>query len=118
MINVEALAGDRDQIWAEAVMRFRAGAKWWLDTPALEALAAAEQAARFKTDVWKEPIEDWLGDRKDTSIEEVLWHALGFAPREQNHSAEIRVANILTNLSFTKHRPRKGGKRTNRYWRE
>ena len=104
-------------------MRHKAGGKWWLETPELEALATAEQAARYKTDVWKEPIVNWLGKRKDTSVAEVLEHALGFAPREQNRSAEMRVAHILTDLGFSKHRPRiKGGTRTkdgrqNRYWR-
>jgi predicted P-loop ATPase len=106
------------------VVRFKAGAKWWLETPELEALATAEQAARYKTDVWQEPIVKWLGQRKDTSVAEVLEHALGFAPREQNRSAEMRVAAILTRLGFTKHRPRKKGdahtkgERPNRYWRK
>ena len=123
MIDIEALARDRDQLWAEATVRHKAGGKWWLETPELEALATAEQAARYKTDVWKEPIVNWLGKRKDTSVAEVLEHALGFAPREQNRSAEMRVAHILTDLGFSKHRPRiKGGTRTkdgrqNRYWR-
>jgi predicted P-loop ATPase len=33
-------------LWAEAVVRFKAGAPWWLETPELEQLAAVEQAAR------------------------------------------------------------------------
>jgi hypothetical protein len=59
---------DRDQLWAEAVHHYKAGAKWWLETDALEELATIEQKARFKTDVWQEPIEKWLDTRKDTSI--------------------------------------------------
>ena len=55
-------------------MRFKAGAPWWLETPELEALAAVEQAARFKADDWEEPIKEWLGDRNDTSIRELLEH--------------------------------------------
>ena len=30
-------------------------------------LATTEQAARFKVDVWREPVEEWLGDRKTTA---------------------------------------------------
>jgi predicted P-loop ATPase len=123
VIDLEALARDRDQLWAEAVVRFKAGAKWWLETPDLEALAIDEQNARYKSDPWQELIEKWLGKHEDTSVAEVLEHALDFAPREQNRSAEMRVAAILTRLGFSKHRPRsKGGARTkdarkNRYWR-
>ena len=117
VIDREALERDRSQLWAEAVTRFKAGAKWWLETPGLEALATAEQALRFKEDVWKGPISKWLGKRQNASIPEVLEHALKIAPREQTHSAEIRVANILTQLGFTKYRPRKGNKRKNRYQR-
>jgi predicted P-loop ATPase len=118
MIDVEGIELDREQLWAEAIVRFKAGAQWYLETSQLEALATAEQAARFKTDVWKEPIEEWLGKRKDTSMTEVLESVLGLTPREQNRSAQMRVAAILTNLGFSKHRPRKGDKRSNRYWRD
>ena len=112
-IDREALERDRDQLWAEAVTRFKAGAKWWLETPELEALATAEQALRFREDAWKGPISKWLGERQDVSIPEVLEHALKIAPREQTHSAEIRVATILTQLGFTKYRARKGNEREN-----
>ena len=118
MIDRDGIERDRDQLWAEAIARYKAGAKGWLETPELEALAAVEQAARFKVDVWKEPIAKLLGKRKDTGIREVLKHVLGMSLREQSRAAEIRVASILTNLGFTKHRARKGNKRENRYWCE
>jgi predicted P-loop ATPase len=122
---ISRLARDRDQLWAEAIVRYKAGEKWWLK-PELEALATAEQAARYKTDSWQEPVEEWVGERNDVGVAEVLEQALGFAPQKQNRSAEMRVANILKNLGFSKHRPnKKDGKRTkggirnrkNRYWR-
>jgi predicted P-loop ATPase len=117
VVDRDAIERDRDQLWAEAVARFKAGAKWWLETPHLEALATAEQTARFRSDSWQAPIAEWLGKRQDTSVAEVLEHALGLAPSEQNRSAQMRVADILTNLDFTKHRPNKEGARQNRYWR-
>jgi predicted P-loop ATPase len=117
-IDVEALARDVDQIWAEAVARFKAGAKWWLETPELEALATAEQALRFKRDVWTDQVEKWLGKKTDVSIPEVLKGALGIAPQDQKQVAMNRVASILTNLKFSKHRPRKGDDRSYRYSRD
>jgi putative DNA primase/helicase len=118
MIDIAGLASDRDQLWAEAITRFKAGATWWLETAKLEALATVEQAARFKADVWKEPVEAWLGDRKNTSIREVLEDVLGIRPSQQNRSAQMRVAAILTDLGFSKYRRGKRGTRKNQYWRK
>jgi predicted P-loop ATPase len=118
MIDREGLGRDRDQLWAEAVVRFKAGAKWWLETPELEALATAEQAARFVVDVWKEPVEKWLDGHDDVSVTEVLEHALGFVREDWSQVAQNRVAAILTNMGFTRHRTRQGESRQNRYRRE
>jgi putative DNA primase/helicase len=118
MIDRDAVERDRDQLWAEAVARYKAGAEWWLETPELEALATTEQAARFKADAWQGLIEKWIGRRRDVSISEVLTCALRIAPRDQTHSAEIRIANILTRLGFTKYRPNRTGDRRPRYQRE
>ncbi|MGD0076914.1 MAG: virulence-associated E family protein [Candidatus Binataceae bacterium] len=118
MIDLAGIERDRDQLWAEAIVRYQAGAKWWLETPELEALATAEQAKRFKVDEWQEPIVDWLGDRCDTSLAEVLQGALGIAKKNQSQTAENRVQKILTRLQFTKYRANKRGKRESRYRRE
>ena len=54
MIDLQGLKQARDQLWAEAVHRFKAGEPWWLETPELEALATAEQEARFVADAWED----------------------------------------------------------------
>ena len=59
-IDIDALARDRDQLWAEAVARFRAGAIWWLDTPELIAAATAEQEKRYQADAWDDLIANWI----------------------------------------------------------
>ena len=87
-IDRDALERDRDQLWAETVVRFKADAPWWLETPELEALATAEQALRFKVDAWHEPIEEWLGERTDVSVSEVLEGALIIAGDKQTQTAK------------------------------
>lgn len=118
MVDRDGVERDRDQLWAEAVARYNAGAKWWLETPELEKLATVEQAARFKRDVWQEPIEKWLGKRKEVGVAEVLKQALGIDPTEASRFAEMRVASILTNMSFVRCRPNKNGDRRRRYRRD
>ena len=90
-------ARDRDQLWAEAVARYRAGEPWWLETRDLTELAEEEQLDRYQGDAWEEPIRAYLvtspsGSRTATASaaasgrapnrsrrrgREVLEHALG-----------------------------------------
>jgi putative DNA primase/helicase len=121
-IDRDSLERDRDQIWAEAVVRFKAGAPWWLETPELEALATAEQAMRYLVDVWRAPIEEWTEGRRDVTITETMSKALGLAKADHTQRAVNRVSAILTSLGFVRVRARKGSRRENqretRYRRE
>lgn len=117
VIDVVGIERDRDQLWAETVQRYRAGAKWWLETPELEAVAAAEQRLRFWVDVWTEPVETWIGDKDEVGMTEILKGVFGLDPVDQSRRAEMRVAAILTTLGFTKSRPVRGGERVYRYMR-
>jgi predicted P-loop ATPase len=118
MIDRDGLENARDQLWAEAVHRFKADEVWWLETAELEALATAEQAARFVVDAWEEPIREWLGDRVDVGLFEVLEHALRLAPEQWTLSAQKRVIAVLTRMGFTKCRPRTPEGRKNLYRRD
>jgi predicted P-loop ATPase len=119
VIDLKALARDRDQLWAEALVRFRDGAVWWLETPELEALATAEQAARFEVDAWAETVSDWLVGRNDVSVGEVLVGALGVPQESWSQTAQNRVAALLAFTGFQRYRPgRTGQPRTPRYRRE
>lgn len=113
-IDRNGLERARDQLWAEAVYRYQQGAEWWLGTPELEALATAEQKARFKLDPWQPRVEQWIGRRKRVRLSDVLSGALRIAVVNQSRSAEMRVADILTNLRFTKRRL--GDDHDRQYW--
>ena len=70
---------------------------------------------------WKrceEAVRDWLGDRIDVSLWEVLEHALGLARENWTQSAQKRVIAILTRIGFAKHRPRTREGRKQRYQRD
>jgi predicted P-loop ATPase len=122
MIDCEGLKRDLDQIWAETVVRYEKGHPWHLETPELEALATAEQAARFVRDPWHETVAEFIGDRKDVSIAEVMIGALHYDPNARKdwpQTAYNRVSKILTSMGFTtKSRARKGDEREWRYRRE
>ena len=118
VIDLEALIHDRDRLWAEALIRFRGGALWWLETSELQALAAAEQEARFEVDAWTEKVSQWLVSRTDVSIGEILLGALGIPQESWSQTAQNRIAKILVHQGFEQYRPgKKGQPRTPRYRR-
>ena len=53
----------------------------------LEALATAEQALRLVVDPWTDSIREWVGDRTDVSVKEVLQHVFGIAAGPGAHAA-------------------------------
>jgi putative DNA primase/helicase len=49
-VDIEAIARDRGQLWAEAVSAYHAGENWWLDDEELRGLAEDEQEQRRISD--------------------------------------------------------------------
>ncbi|MBZ5627107.1 MAG: hypothetical protein LAQ69_51800 [Acidobacteriia bacterium] len=72
MIDVDALAEARDQLWAEATALYFDGKPWWLDSVVLNREAAEEQADRYEGDPWDELIMAWAAGRESVSIADVL----------------------------------------------
>jgi predicted P-loop ATPase len=136
-IDIERLAADRDQLWAEARVRFAAGEPWWLDTLELNAAATQEQEDRYQGDAWEAPIRHYLeqevqwnengyGERKaysmrrgqplsDISVPEILEHALGIEKGRWSQVDQNRVARCLVSMGFVRYRPRRDGERERRY---
>ena len=62
----------RDQFWAEAVARYHAGERWFLDTDVLAQAAHEVVTDRFASDPWQEKIERFLLGRTETTLEEIF----------------------------------------------
>jgi predicted P-loop ATPase len=97
------LAKVREQLWAEAVHRFKQGERWWLTTE--EETARAEDAEHYRiVDPWEEPIIKYLGSRTDTTVSEVLEQALDRKAADATKGDEMRVSAILAGLGWWKGR--------------
>lgn len=112
-IDIAAIERDRDQLWAEACERFRAGDPWWLDDQRLEALAAEQQADRYQGDAWDDPIRRYLqhaaGQHDGVSVGEILEKALGMERGRWTQADQNRVVRTLTSMGFRQFRARVGG---------
>ena len=131
-IMIDALARDRNQLWAEAVVRYRSGARWWLDSMQLNQLAEREQSDRYEGDPWDELIAPWVehpserhdgtghpstpftSDRDSVTVADVLTHCIGKRPDQWFQSDKNRVARCLSRLGWERYQVRTGG---NRIWR-
>ena len=110
-IDLDALARDRDQLWAEAVARYRRGEAWHLD-PAQERVRQAEASRYQMTDPHRERLEAWLeqvGSAFSTS--EALAEGLGIGPERVDRSLQTRIGPLLHELGCSKFRVRRKGQR-------
>ena len=100
-VNLTAIRRDRDQLWAEAVTRYRAGEPWYL-AGALEAMAAAEAAERVAHDPWTAQVADVVAQRvtgADASPGEIMAH-MNLPTTERHARNATRVGTILTDLKW------------------
>jgi predicted P-loop ATPase len=142
-IDLDALRRDCDQLWAEAVVRYREGAIWWLQDPELIALADEAQAQRMQTDAWDGLIERWIGyyhrrvhsdSRRgyddwheeevkraaplaDVSVGEILENAIGIEPARWSRADQMRVTAWLKANGWNRHQVRTDSGRQWRYRR-
>ena len=113
VVRDDAIAQDRDQLWAQAFHEYQAGERWWLEADE-EETARDEQDARLERDAWEEPLLGWMdewGDRPFTVVD-----ALGGLPgakpvADMNRADTNRMGKLLRKLGMVKTRVRTPGTR-------
>jgi predicted P-loop ATPase len=116
-IDLEGLRAARNQLWAEARDRYRAGDVWWLDTDALTTQAKTVQDERQASDAWTDLIRDIVGGKTEVSVAECL-RDLGFQQQDYDRSSQMRVTACLKSLDFERVCTRIGKVREWRYRRK
>ncbi|HEY5125750.1 MAG TPA: virulence-associated E family protein [Bradyrhizobium sp.] len=108
-IDLDRLTQDRDQLFAEAVVRYRAGEQWWPDRVFEREHIQAEQDARYEGDIWEEPISAYLAGLEQTTVLQVAKSALDFQKIDRIGTIEQRrITAVMTHLGW------KRGKRDKR----
>jgi predicted P-loop ATPase len=127
-IHVEALEKDIDQLWAEAVVRYRAGEKWWPTDPTIKRLLEAAQAERYQADPWTATVVEtaldlWgrvkaAGKLPGVALEAITREAfpkLKDAEHLVDEKIQQRIGGILLNEGWVRSRPRHNKTRSRLY---
>jgi predicted P-loop ATPase len=78
-IDIDALTQDRDQLFAEAVLKYRERVPWWPDKIFEQQYIMPEQGARYEGDAWEESIANFLSKQTTAvTVIDVAEGALGF----------------------------------------
>jgi hypothetical protein len=104
-IDTDALARDRDQLFAEAVARYHAGAQWWPDRDFEREHIAPVQEGRYEADAWEESIGDYLILSSRVTVGQVAREALGMDKGKIGTADQRRIAAAMERLGWERERP-------------
>lgn len=100
------LAKDRDQLFAEAVVLYQGGQRWWPDADFEAEHIRPQQEERFEGDAWHDVIAQWLRGlaARRTTVAEVANGALSMETGRLGTADQRRIANALERLGWERRR--------------
>jgi putative DNA primase/helicase len=113
-LALDWLRDNREQLFAEAASRFKAGEDWW-SIPLADAARAADE--RRPEDPWEEILERHLIDGQVYSSRELLGHPLDIDMENQSQQSATRVGRIMRRLGWERFE-RRTGEGTQKLWRK
>jgi predicted P-loop ATPase len=117
-IDTQALARDRDQLFAEAVHDYRDGVQWWPDKNFERDYIMNEQSARYEPDAWEDFIRQYLIAQNPDSVTvgQIARQVLSIDTSRIGTADQRRIAAALERLDWkrSKREPGTG----NRVWRK
>jgi predicted P-loop ATPase len=99
-INIDALARDRDMLFAEALTLYRYGVQWWPDRDFERAHIMPRQADRYESDAWEESIGAYVKTKERVTIGEVAKQALFMETPRIGTADQRRIAAVLEMLGW------------------
>ena len=99
-IDLEALKDDIDQLWAEALFRYKAGESAFLP-PELWEAAREEQEKRAYEDPWKLALEEELGEMKGKVRTSDVWTFIGKPnPKDRSQYDNNHLSQVMRELGW------------------
>jgi hypothetical protein len=100
LIDLDALARDRDHLFAEAVALYRNGWRWWPSADFEAQHIRREQEARYEADAWEQAIGEWLEGRVRVTVLDVAIGALGLEKGKIGVADQRRIGVALERLDW------------------
>lgn len=94
-IDIAALTADRDQLFAEAVVRFKAGSRWWPTREFEINHIQGEQDARYEAEAWEQPVINYLSDKRETTVYNVARDGLSIDTARIGTREARRITGIM-----------------------
>ena len=115
-VNVPAIVADKEQLWAEALVRWDMDGVAWQK---MDALAAPARADAASPDAWEETVAEYVFERPAENVKllDIMVNALGLDPRTINRGHELRVGRILRSLGYERHSIRTPTGKFAKVWR-
>jgi len=93
-IDLDRLAKDAPQLWAEAVAAYQDGEEWWLSDDE-QVYATIAQAARYEEDPYNTMIDEYIHGRATVTLLDIMQHALDIPKERRSAIVNKRVAAHL-----------------------
>lgn len=113
-IDIDGLADDREQLFAEAVHLYRLGELWWPNHAFEKQHIRPEQEARFQEDIWQVAISTYLSNEQKVTVGQVAVSALKFEQKRIGTADTRRITGIMERLGWK--RREKIDSKGNRWW--
>ncbi|MEV3839296.1 VapE domain-containing protein [Aeromonas dhakensis] len=108
LVDVDGIARDRLQLWAEGRELFARGG---VDFREAEALAIGEHGEYTMADAWEDSVQCWLNtegeldgcrpcDQEFVSSLDIFTHALNIEPRNLTRAHEMRLSRVMKALGY------------------
>lgn len=117
-VDLEYLASIREQLFAEALCRFKRGERWHPTREEENEFFAPEQDARRIIDPWLYPLQEWLDDvdqrlQNEFTCAEILCGAfkVELGKIDGNRGMATRVGNLMVELDGWTRKRRASGRR-------
>lgn len=104
-IDIKKIEAERDQLFAEAVFRFKADEDWYYMP---EEEAEEVQESRRQRDEWEDVVADYVAGQNEVSLKQIALEVLHIEIAKLDIGIQRRIGRILTSLYYSRRNVRHG----------